>query len=77
MAKLYRVIFFKCVISLLLINGGTQTGEASTIDIELTQINTQLSSYNDESKKYSCGTKQALPCVEKITGTNSAHKSRS
>ena len=74
MTRFYHITFFKCVIFLLLINGGVHTGEASTINIDLVQISKEFDFSGYQSTKYSCGTKQALPCVEKLTGIYYLHK---
>ena len=67
MIKSYHTNVLKYAIIFVLATGRFNTCKAANIHIKTKQ---QISIVNIEyqNNKYSCGTKQALPCIEKITG---------
>ena len=64
MKKNYLVSFLKCIFIIISFNVRYQICEAAYQNTQSTQLNT----HNHQNNKYACGTKEALPCVEKITG---------
>ena len=67
MIKSYHTNILKDAVLFILAIGIFQSCRAANVHIRTKQ---QISIMNIEhqNNKYSCGTKQALPCVEKITG---------
>ena len=67
MIKSYHTNILKDAVLFILAIGIFQSCIAANVHIRTKQ---QISIMNIEhqNNKYSCGTKQALPCVEKITG---------
>ena len=64
MKRNYLASFFKCILIAASFNVRYHICEVASQNTQSTQLNVHY----HQNDKYACGTKEALPCVEKITG---------